>query len=143
MASDVVSSGPRKSSSAPIRVGEVLMATYLRSAPGIQINDAVLIRDGGEIHRVFLRDLFFLQAEGNYVELRLRQGRLVLRNSLSELLKALPAQVFFQVNRSQAVNILLVDRIGPDELGMGDLTFTLSRRYRDELVGRLPVIDGR
>jgi len=119
------------------------MATYLRSAPGIQINDAVLIRDGGEIHRVFLRDLFFLQAEGNYVELRLRQGRLVLRNSLSELLKALPAQVFFQVNRSQAVNILLVDRIGPDELGMGDLTFTLSRRYRDELVGRLPVIDGR
>jgi DNA-binding LytR/AlgR family response regulator len=119
------------------------MATYFRSAPGIQINDAVLIRDEGEIHQIYLRDLFFLKTDGLHVEVVHRCGRIVLRNSLSELLKALPAQVFFQVNRSQAVNILLVDRIGPDELGMGDLAFTLSRRYRDELVSRLPVIVGR
>lgn len=119
------------------------MATYLRMAPGIQVNDAVFIKDNGEMHRVFLRDLFFLQADGNYVELRLRTGRVVLRNSLSELLKGLPAEVFFQVNRSQAVNVLLVDRIGADELGMGEHAFTLSRRYRDELVSRLPMITGR
>ena len=126
-----------------VQSGEVRMATYLRTAPGIQVNDAVFIKDNGEIHRVFLQDLFFLQANGSYVELHLRNGRVVLRSSLVELLRSLPTQAFVMVNRAQAINLLLVDHISPNALCIGKLSFTVSRRYRDELLERLPVIIGR
>ena len=138
-----VSPGPRARASAPKSSAEVAFATYPLTAPDVVGDRAVFLKDSRGMRRVFLRDIIYLEADGNYVELHLRNGRVVLRNSMAEVLKALPADVFFMVNRSQAVNILLVDQVGPDEVGIGKFGFTLSRRYRDELVGRLPVITGR
>jgi DNA-binding LytR/AlgR family response regulator len=122
---------------------EVAFATYPLTAPDVVGDRAVFLKDGRGMRRVFLRDIIYLEADGNYVELHLRNGRVVLRNSMAEVLKALPPDVFYMVNRAQAVNILLVDYVSSDEVGIGKFQFTLSRRYRDELVSRLPVITGR
>lgn len=140
---DPLPAGPRARASVPKGNAEVAFATYPQTPPNVAGDRAVFLKDRRGMRRVFLRDIIYLEADGNYVELHLRNGRVVLRNSMAEVLKALPADVFFMVNRSQAVNILLVDQVGADELGIGKFGFTLSRRYRDELIGRLPVITGR
>jgi DNA-binding LytR/AlgR family response regulator len=138
-----VAAGGRSRASVIRTSPEVAFATFPLTAPDVAGDSAVFLKDNRGMRRVFLRDIFYLEADGNYVELHLRNGRVVLRNSMSEVLRALPADVFYMVNRAQAVNILLVDHIGSDEVGIGKFGFTLSRRYRDELVSRLPVISGR
>lgn len=125
------------------QISDVAFATYPRTAPDVAGDRAIFLKDSRGMRRVFLRDMFYLEASGNYVELVLRNGRVVLRNSMAEVLKALPPDVFLMVNRAQAVNILLVDHIGTDDVAIGKFGFTLSRRYRDELVGQLPIITGR
>ena len=90
-----------------------------------------------------IADLIYLEADGNYVEVYLRNGRVVLRNSMAEVLKCLPENIFHMVNRSQAVNILLLDGIESDEVSMGQKSFTLTKRYREDLLRHLNIIAGR
>lgn len=104
---------------------------------------AVFLKDNKGLRRVMINDLIYLEADGNYVEVYLRGGRVVLRNSMTEVLKCLPENIFFLVNRSQAVNVLLLDGIGTDEVNMGQRSFTLTRRYREDLLRHLNIIAGR
>ncbi len=104
---------------------------------------AVFLKDNKGLRRVMLSDMVYLEADGNYVEVHLRTGRVVLRNSMTEILKLLPEELFLLVNRSQAVNVLLVDGVGADEVTIGKRSFTLTRRYREGLLSQLPIIAGR
>jgi DNA-binding LytR/AlgR family response regulator len=122
---------------------EILAPAYPLNLAHIPRDLAVFLKDKKGLRRVQLVDIILIAADGNYVELHLRQGRVVLRNSISEILRCLPKDIFFMVNRSQAVNILLVDGIGNDEVSIGKRSFTLTRRYRDELLDNLHIVAGR
>jgi DNA-binding LytR/AlgR family response regulator len=111
--------------------------------PPCGLDHSLFIRDNRTLHRVAVRDMLHLEADGNYVQLTLPDRRFVLRNSLSEVLKALPDGLFLMVNRRQAVNILLVDSVSTDEVTIGNHSYTLSPRFRDMLLERLHVISGR
>jgi DNA-binding LytR/AlgR family response regulator len=101
------------------------------------------IKDMRGLVRIDPAHIQFLQADGNYVELHLPQRRVVLRNSLAEVLKMLPPCLMCQVNRAQAVNIQHLDLIGTDEVRIGELAFTLSKHYREPLLACVQVISGR
>lgn len=111
--------------------------------PPCGLDHSLFIRDNRTLHRVPVRDLLHVEADGNYVELALSDSRYVLRNSLAELLKAMPDGLFVMVNRRQAVNLLLVDSISTDEVTIGRNSYTLSPRYRDQLLERVHVVAGR
>lgn len=104
---------------------------------------AVFIKTNKELQRVMLSDVLCLKADGNYVEIQMRTGRVILRNSMAEVLKSLPQGIFLLVNRSQAINVTLVDGVTSDEVSIGKLGFTLSRKYRDALLSKLYIVTGR
>ena len=107
------------------------------------LDHAVYLRNDRKLLRTALRDMLLLQADGNYVELIMVKRRVVLRNSMAEVIKSMPDDVFQMVNRRQAVNIMLIDAISHDEVHIGSLSFTLSPRYRDDLLEKLHIISGR
>ncbi|MBS1569003.1 MAG: LytTR family transcriptional regulator [Bacteroidetes bacterium] len=93
--------------------------------------------------RIKPAEILYLQADGNYVEIHMDTGRLVLRNSMAELLKMLPGFLLHQVNRSQAVNVQRLDLIGHDTVQIGQHTLTLSKHFRDMLLDCISVLSGR
>jgi DNA-binding LytR/AlgR family response regulator len=103
----------------------------------------IFIRDNRALHRVAARDILLLQADGNYVHVILTGRKFTLRNSLAEVLKSAPKGLFALVNRQQAVNLLLIERITFDEVIAGGRGYTLSPRYRDDLVSHLCILSGR
>lgn len=107
------------------------------------LDHSLFVRDNRTLHRVAVRHMLHMEADGNYVELVLTDRRFVLRNSLAEVMKSLPEGLFVMVNRRQAVNLLLVESITSDEVTIGDHSYSLSPRYRDHLVEHLHVISGR
>lgn len=121
---------------------QALVVRSLRPASGTS-HQAYFVKDMRGLVRIDPMDIQFLQADGNYVELHLEQRRVVLRNSLAEVLKTLPSDLMCQVNRSQAVNIRHLDLIGADEVRIGELAFTLSRHFREPLLGSVRIIAGR
>jgi DNA-binding LytR/AlgR family response regulator len=101
------------------------------------------VKDTRGLVRIDPSHIHYLQADGNYLELHLPDRRVVLRNSLAEVLKMLPPCLLCQVNRAQAVNIQHLDLIGPEEVRIGELAFTLSKHYREPLISCVQVISGR
>ena len=95
-----------------------------------------------KLRREFLiaaADIAHVQAQGNYVGLRVNGHDYLLRATLTEFLEQLDPARFVRVHRSHAVNLDQVAQIEP--LDSGDARLTLrdgsvvpvSRRYRDAL----------
>jgi DNA-binding LytR/AlgR family response regulator len=104
---------------------------------------AIFLKEKKGLRRVFITDILLVAADGNYVELHTPHGRVVLRNSMCEVLRSMPNAIFSMVNRSQAVNILMVDHIGADEVTIGRRSFTLTRRYREDLLRKMNIVASR
>ena len=84
-------------------------------------------------------DIEWLQAQGNYVGLRVRGHDYLLRSTLTEFLEQLDPARFVRVHRSYAVNLDQIAEIEPLEAGDARLRMKdgsqlpCSRRYRDAL----------
>lgn len=102
-----------------------------------------LVRKLGREFLVAAADIEWLQASGNYVNLRVRGHDYPLRSTLAGLESRLDPQRFARIHRSYAVNLDRVASIEP--LDSGDARVHLrdgtmlpcSRRYREALRGRV------
>lgn len=116
----------------------------LASTPAPSRPERFLVR---KLRREFLiaaTDIDALQAQGNYVGLRVRGHDYLLRSTLADFLTQLDPARFVRVHRSHAVNLDRIREIEPTDAGDARLhlhdgsTIPCSRRYRDALTGAVP-----
>jgi DNA-binding LytR/AlgR family response regulator len=107
------------------------------------LQQSLFIKNGKSLSRLPLRDVLYIQADLNYVEVNTISRRHVVRISLSEFVQQLPCTIFQRVNRSTAVNLLHLDAIEGNSLHIGPHRVRLGRAHRNELLERLRIISGR
>lgn len=99
-----------------------------------------------KLDREFLlrsRDIEWLEASGNYVNLHSKGRIYPLRATLSATLQQLEPLGYCRIHRSLAVNLGQIDSLQYQSSGDGGITLkcgttlALSRRYKDELKSRL------
>ena len=135
-----VQDGPKtwlvmKGGGAPVKV---------RPAPApLKGRPVFMIKDTEGLVRLHPEDIVHIQAKGNYVEVHRPRSRIVVHSSLTEVLKVLPANIMVRINRGQAVNVRRIEHIGSDEVLLADMVFTLSPRYRKDLLERIKVVTDR
>jgi DNA-binding LytR/AlgR family response regulator len=101
------------------------------------------IRDKVGLTRIDVRDILFIQAELNYMEVIVEQTRYVLRTSLNELLGHLPAELFLRINRGSAANVLHIEHIAASTITVGGHVLPLSRTMRADLLKHIQIVSGR
>ena len=107
-----------------------------------------LVRKLGREFLVAAADIEWLQASGNYVNLRMRGHDYPLRSTLAALESKLDPARFARIHRSYMVNLDHVDSIEPLDTAdarvhLRDRTvLPCSRRYRDALRGHLARLGG-
>lgn len=101
-----------------------------------------LVRKLGREFLVAASDIEWLQASGNYVNLRMRGRDYPLRSTIAGIESKLDPRRFARVHRSYIVNLDLIASIEPLDTGDARLhlkdqtTLPCSRRYRAGLRGR-------
>jgi two-component system, LytTR family, response regulator len=102
-----------------------------------------IVQVGGRLQLVDARNVVWLEAAANYVELHLEGRRHVVRGSLTSIAQRLDPERFARVHRSAVVNLDWVRELRPISHGdyrvilrNGD-EVKLSRRYRHELPATL------
>lgn len=105
----------------------------------IERPERFLVRKLGREFLVAADDIEWLQAAGNYVNLRVRRHDYPLRSTMSGIESKLDPARFVRIHRSYIVNIDLIDSIEPLDSGEarvrmqdGDI-LPCSRRYRERL----------
>jgi DNA-binding LytR/AlgR family response regulator len=115
-------------------------ATSTLTADETVLQTIVYLEDGKVLHRLERSNILGFKVQGKYIEVRTRDQRIVIRRSLSELLKQLNDPHLRQVNRNTVVNVLYLQRISPDEVEVAGDVVPLSRNYRAGLMKHLQVL---
>lgn len=101
------------------------------------INEAIFVKDNLVFQKIVIRDIMYVQAFKNYLELHLVGSRHVIRSTLADFLNILPKSHFMQTHRSFALNLAFVEKIGGDFALVGSVNVPISRTFRDELLKRV------
>ena len=109
------------------------------------INNFIAAKSVGKIELIPYKNIFWLHASLNYIEIHLEDRSILHRKSLSRLEKKLSQNHFLRVNRSSVVNLSKIKHIN-SELGCyNQITLTngdevkLSNAYRTALFQHLGI----
>ena len=136
---------PAQAGAQGMPAGQQLLDARLRGndeGPAPHRPERFLVRKLRKEFLIAAGDIEWLQAQGNYVGLRVNGHDYLLRSTLSDLLTQLDPGRFVRIHRSYAVNLDRVAEIEPLESGDARLKMKdgsqvpCSRRYRDALGGR-------
>lgn len=99
----------------------------------------IMVKVEGKYFFIQTNDVYYLSAEGNYVQLHLREKNYLIHRSLSDLENILDPKKFVRVHRSSIINIDYLKEIQPWSHGDAIVILkngeklTLSRRFRNRL----------
>lgn len=94
----------------------------------------VFIKDGYKFVKVFLRDILYLSAEDNYVNIVCTEKSFLIRNTLTKVLDILQKSYFLRIHRSYGINTNQVDSFSEQEVIIKEHTIPIGRNYKQELI---------
>ena len=112
---------------------EVALHNYKKE----RVNQTIVLQTGSIKEKVAIQDILYIKSDHVYVEVCLKERTLLVRNSLKNLLKELPKNLFFQVHRSYAVSIDHIVSFGAGIVFLSNVEIPVSRTYQQDLLKRL------
>lgn len=101
--------------------------------------ERLLVKKLGKEFLISIKDVEWLEASGNYVNLYIKGRVYPMRTTLTRLIEQINHQGFCRIHRSFAVNIICIESIEPTGSGDSEITLNngkklnLSRRYKEAL----------
>lgn len=109
----------------------------LQQVVPLETTDYLFIRSDKQMHKVFLKDILFVEGLENYVCIYTATGKLLTRSTMKRISERLPAGNFIQVHKSYIVNSEKIDLIDGNSIIIGPHSITVTRNFRDEAFARI------
>jgi DNA-binding LytR/AlgR family response regulator len=97
----------------------------------------LLINADHKLHRLYLKDIVYIQSMKEYVTYFTDQGKLMAWGSLKSLEKKLPSKDFMRIHKSYIVAKNRVNSLQGNQLELGDITLPVGGSYRNEVMAKL------
>ena len=95
--------------------------------------DHIFIKEDHVVHKIFFKDLLYVEAFGNYIKIYTRGPKPILaRATLTEMELQLPSDLFLRVHKSYIVGIHQVDKIETNDLVIAAKKIPFGATYRQE-----------
>lgn len=92
-------------------------------------NSAIYIKSGVRLHKVFWKDILFLEKDENYVIYHTKEKRILSRQTLNDLEGIFPSY-FVRVHKSYAVSLLHIEQVSRDHIKIGIHNLPIGRTYK-------------
>lgn len=100
------------------------------------LSDIVYVKSGATRHKIFWREVLYLEKDENYVIYHTREKRILSRQTLTNLETIFPAYIC-RIHKSYAASLLHTQQVEREFLKIGERTLPIGRRYREGLMERL------
>ena len=123
-------------------VAEVVELVQRRASTQHIVQDYIYTKVGNKLRKVSLDDSLFIEVEGKYSALQVRDRKYNVKASLKDLLHKLPSDRFVRVSRNFVVNLNQIQHIDTFQytVKVGDLEIPISRTYKEELMRHINLI---
>lgn len=120
---------------------QVAMVNKNRSdQTGVADADHLFVKANGLMHKIKFDDLYYIEAQGDYMVLNTSKGKHTVHITLKKVLERLPAQMFMQVHRGFVVRIAAIDALEENSLVVHNKHIPLSKSKTAELHKRLNLL---
>lgn len=97
--------------------------------------DTVFIKDGTTQVKLQLHEMIYLEALNNYTRIVTATRKYTVLSTLNNLIQEEAFKGFVRIHRSYAVQKHFIEKIGSNEVVLGDISLPVGRSYKNSLVG--------
>lgn len=98
----------------------------------------VFIKSGSEFHQVIIKNIKYIESDGNYVTFYTTKRAILARYKISEVVSLLPNQLFKRVHRSYIVGINHITTVKKHCVIIGGKEIPISSNYREDFLAIIP-----
>lgn len=100
---------------------------------------SIFIKSGPQTYQVKVREILYLEKDGNYINLHLKDRTILIRESMGDVFDLVPAAEFVRVHKSYVVAIKHIAMIETHQLTVGGEKIPVGSTYRESLRARLGI----
>ena len=120
-------------------INKAAAALGSKTAGGPDEDAAVFIKSGPQTYQVKLKDILYLEKEGNYINVHLNDQTILIRESMGDIFDLVPATDFIRVHKSFVVAIRHIEMIEVHQVTVNKKKIPVGSSYRDSLRERLGI----
>jgi DNA-binding LytR/AlgR family response regulator len=120
-------------------INKAVAALATRNIPVTNEEAAVFIKSGPQTYRVKISEILYLEKNGNYITVHLKDGNILIRENMSDIFDLLPAADFIRVHKSYVVGIRHISMIEVHQLIVNGEKIPVGSTYRESLRDRLGI----
>lgn len=118
-------------------VERALLAHKLRTEMIEDRGEFIFVKSNLKKRKVYLKELKYIQALGDYVKLITEEDNLVVLSTMKSFEKELPTEDFLRIHKSYIVNLRKIEKFNSKAVELGTEVLPLSRNRKTELVEAL------
>ena len=125
-----------------LTIDEVVDLVGRRTSEPIGRIDHIYTKVGNKLRKVPLDDILYIEVEGKYSALQVKERKYNVKASLKDLLQKLPNDKFVRVSRNFVVNLKRIQHIDTFQytVKVGEMEIPISRTYKEELMRHINLI---
>jgi len=109
---------------------------HLAAEPAPSEDDYVYIKTNGKLVKLHLREINYIEAQGDYVLICTPTGQHLVHGTMKAIERKLPAEDFARVHRSYIVRLDRIDNLDTSSLVVGSATISIGASYRNNVLAR-------
>jgi len=121
-------------------INKAAAALSLKNTTGPDEEAAVFIKSGPQTYRVKVSEILYLEKNGNYITVHLKDGNILIRENMGDIFDLVPAADFIRVHKSYVVGIRHISMIEVHQLIVNGEKIPIGSTYRDSLRDRLGIV---
>jgi two-component system, LytTR family, response regulator len=108
-------------------------ALEIKTLRNEEMKNFIFLKTGYEEEKVFLDDIQYIEAEGNYMAYVLPNKKLLCRQNISESISQLPANQFIRIHRSYIVALDKIQKITRQSVWVAGNEISVGASYEEKL----------
>lgn len=104
-------------------------------------DEHIYIKENKRVHKIFLKDIQFIESEKNYVKIYTNNKQLTTKGAIAAYEEKLPKDVFLRIHRSYIVSIPHIEVFTATDIEIGGKELPIGRSYKKNVFSSLNYLD--
>lgn len=101
------------------------------------LSDSIFIKKQHIYHRIPFTDIQYIKADNVYLEVHTVNKSFLVRSTLKDYFKKLPAKLFYKAHKSYVVNIERIQAINTKDIQIAGKSIPISKDFKDFLINAM------
>lgn len=106
------------------------ISTTTEEQPKENVQDYLFLKENQVTHKVFFKDILFIQAYGNYLKFFTEQKMIMAADTMKNIAMQLPDSQFIRIHKSYIISLAKIDQIEGNQVKIQSHVVPVGNKYR-------------